>query len=240
MSENWKEDKQNKLEDFLGMHKIKEPDYSEMRVTKRDKNKISELGIYIGLYLLTYIFVLSVCGGFQYLTECQNKLSICGFNMTGFNTIIVTTSYVLTPIIAIIGFLSWKRQHNKQTISQLSKEAYELLSSQNLTAFNYSGYIHSCYDSGDIDDQIRYDLISKTNNTFDVIRLICKITNNKKLERFNENNRTSAIGVIMNCEIRMQNKEPKQNVLKLFLSDYQAYADTMRDIREELSDYILI
>lgn len=240
MSENWKKDKQKKSEDFFGIHKIKEPDYSEIRVTKRDKNKISELGIYIGLYLLTYIFVLSVCGGFQYFTECQNKLSICSFNMTGFNTIIVTTSYVLTPIVAIIGFLSWKRQHNKQTISELSKEAYESLSSQNLMTFSYSRYIHSCYDNEEEDNQIRYDLISKTNNTFDIIRLICKITNNKKLERLNENNRTSAMGVILNFDIRMQNKEPKQNALTSFLSDYQTYADNMKDIREELSDYILI
>jgi len=34
--------------------------------------------------------------------------------MTGINTIITTTAYVITPIVAIIGFISWKVQYNIQ------------------------------------------------------------------------------------------------------------------------------
>ena len=42
--------------------------------------------------------------------------------MTVINTIITTTAYVLTPIVAIIGFLSWKSQHNIKLYSDYANE----------------------------------------------------------------------------------------------------------------------
>lgn len=240
MNDNSSEDKHKSMTQFFGIPKVEEPKYSEIRVAQRQKNKVSEILIYIGLYLLAYVSVLALCGGIQYFTECQNKSLSCSFNMTGFNTIVITTSYVLTPIVAIIGFLSWKRQHNKQTISQLSKEAYELLSSQNLIAFNYLKYMDSFYKGDDVDNQIRHDLITSANNTFDLIRLICKITNNTKLELLNEQNRTAVIAIVLNFDLRFKDGMPKDKAGKEFYSEYQFYSDLMKQIREELSDYILI
>ena len=159
--------------------------------------------------------------------------------MTGFNAIIITTSYVLTPIVAIIGFLSWKKQHNKQTISQLSKNAYDLLSSQNLIAFRFIGYIPNSYEDG-ANDQIMHDLRDVTNNTFDLIRLICKITNNIELEHLNEQNRTNITAIVVNIDRRFNDGVLKENATQSFYADYQTYVDTMKKIREELSDYILI
>jgi hypothetical protein len=69
---------------------------------------------YIGYYLLVYLIVLSVIGFFQYMAICQGKSLVCAFSMNGINTIITTTSYVLTPIVAIIGFINWKVQYNIQ------------------------------------------------------------------------------------------------------------------------------
>ncbi|MCE6007561.1 hypothetical protein [Acinetobacter soli] len=240
MNENTPEDDHKSTTLFFGIPKVEEPKYSEIRVAQRQKNKISEIFIYIGLYLLAYVFILAVCGGFQYFTECQNRSFTCSFDVTSFNTIITTTSYVLTPIVAIIGFLSWKRQHNKQTISQLSKEAYEYLSSQNLIAFNYSKYISSSYIGEVVNDQIRSDLINTTNKTFDLIRLICKITNNTKLETLNEQNRTAITALVINFDMRFEDGAQEDDSRRKFNSDYQVYADFMKQIREELSDYILI
>ncbi|MEG0359886.1 MAG: hypothetical protein RR598_11525 [Anaerorhabdus sp.] len=240
MNENSSEDKHKNVIDFFDILKTEEPKYSEIRIALRQKNKLSEILIYIGLYLLAYVFVLALCGGIQYFTECQNKSLSCSFNMTGFNTIIITTSYVLTPIVAIIGFLSWKRQHNKQTISQLSKEAYELLSTQNLFAFNYIRFIHSSYKSDDSNNQMRHDLIMSAHNTFDVIRLICKITNNNKLELLNESNRTSVMAIAINFDLRFKENVSKDKARIEFYSEYQSYVNLMKQIREELSDYILI
>ncbi|WP_151956117.1 hypothetical protein [Acinetobacter guillouiae] len=240
MNENSSEDKLDNLTQFFGIPKVEEPKYSEIRVAQRQKNKVSEILIYIGLYLLAYVFVLALCGGIQYFTECQNKSLSCSFDMTGFNTIVITTSYVLTPIVAIIGFLSWKRQHNKQTISQLSKEAYELLSSQNLLAFYYISYICESYKVDDVNNQIRHDLITRTNNTFDLIRLICKITNNTKLELLSEQSRTAVMAIVLNFDLRFREGMPEDKARIEFYSEYELYSDLMKQIREELSDYILI
>ena len=77
---------------------------------------------YVGYYLLVYLIVLTFCGFFQYMSVCQGKSLVCAFSMKGMNTIITTTAYVLTPIVAIIGFLNWKRQHNKLVLADEAKK----------------------------------------------------------------------------------------------------------------------
>lgn len=71
---------------------------------------MKEIEKYIGYYLLVYLVVLAFCGFFQYMYECQGQALSCALSKDGFNTIITTTAYVLTPIVAIIGFTSWKKQ----------------------------------------------------------------------------------------------------------------------------------
>ncbi|MBE2165402.1 hypothetical protein IIQ44_03660 [Acinetobacter oleivorans] len=74
------------------------------------KNSMKEIEKYVGYYFLAYIYVLILCGFFQYFTVCQGKSLACNFSITGINQIITTTATVITPIIAIIGFLSWRNQ----------------------------------------------------------------------------------------------------------------------------------
>ncbi len=66
----------------------------------------------IGLYLIAYLIVLIVCGVFQFFVNCHAEYSICLFETDNLNAIITTTSYVLTPLIAIIGFQSWREAEN--------------------------------------------------------------------------------------------------------------------------------
>ena len=80
---------------------------------------MKEIEKYIGYYLLVYLVVLFVCGFFQYMAVCQGKTLECTFSMNGINTIITTTAYVLTPIIAIIGFLSWRNQETYRKSQEL-------------------------------------------------------------------------------------------------------------------------
>ncbi|ENX06246.1 hypothetical protein [Acinetobacter courvalinii] len=83
---------------------------------------MKEIEKYVGFYLLVYICVLIICGFFQYFTVCQGKSLQCNFSMGGINSIITTTAYVITPLIAIIGFSSWKKQYNLETRSNKAKE----------------------------------------------------------------------------------------------------------------------
>lgn len=60
------------------------------------------------------------------MAVCQGKSLECSFSMNGINTIITTTAYVLTPIVAIIGFLSWKNQHNTKMYSDYANEVLKI------------------------------------------------------------------------------------------------------------------
>ncbi|MDC4629455.1 hypothetical protein OHV72_07715 [Acinetobacter baumannii] len=80
---------------------------------------MKEIEKYAGYYLLVYICVLVVCGFFQYMVVCQGKSLECNFSMNGINTIITTTAYVITPLVAIIGFLSWRNQETYKKSQEL-------------------------------------------------------------------------------------------------------------------------
>ncbi len=83
------------------------------------KNNMKEIEKYVGYYFLAYISVLIICGFFQYFTECQGKSLACNFSFDGINKIITTTANVITPIIAIIGFLSWRNQETYKKSQEL-------------------------------------------------------------------------------------------------------------------------
>ena len=83
------------------------------------KKNMKEIEKYVGYYLLVYICVLIVCGFFQYMVVCQGKSLECNFSMSGINTIITTTAYVITPLVAIIGFLSWRNQETYKKSQEL-------------------------------------------------------------------------------------------------------------------------
>jgi hypothetical protein len=86
---------------------------------------------HIGNYLLVYFVVLFICGFFQYMAICQGKSLECAFSMSGINTIVTTTAYVLTPIVAIIAIISWKHQKNFQT-------GLDFLDKSSLSIFNFN------------------------------------------------------------------------------------------------------
>lgn len=62
------------------------------------------------IYLSAYLVVLVLWGLFDYTKLCGKDFSICFLNSERLNTIITTTSYVLAPMVAIVGFQSWRHQ----------------------------------------------------------------------------------------------------------------------------------
>lgn len=86
------------------------------------KNNMKEIEKYVGYYFLAYIGVLMLCGFFQYFTVCQGKSLACNFNITGIKEIITTTATVITPVIAIIGFLSWRNQETYKKSQELIEQ----------------------------------------------------------------------------------------------------------------------
>lgn len=126
---------------------------------------MKEIEKYVGYYLLVYICVLIICGFFQYFAVCQGKSLECNFSMIGINTIITTTAYVVTPIVAMIGFISWKSQHNIKLHSSYAQEVlknYEHVFDLILSFNNIHKYTESKILSLDLNPQLTIDEKSKT------------------------------------------------------------------------------
>lgn len=136
---------------------------------------------YIGYYLLVYVAVLAICGFFQYLAICQGKSLECNFSLNGINTILTTTSYVLTPIIAIIGFHSWRNQEAYKKsqdllnsiidkVRELSKTWHLSREEDSLGRFQAYCVNDSCLTSEDLDhlEQAKFER-AKINNIFIVL-----------------------------------------------------------------------
>ncbi|WP_252362246.1 hypothetical protein [Acinetobacter cumulans] len=142
---------------------------------------------YIGYYLLVYLVVLGFYGFFQYMYECQGQSLSCAFSKDGFNTIITTTAYVVTPIVAIIGFLSWKNQFNSQTISKLSFQAINLLNTNLNKKINLLYWIIDRKDKLDeLDsskdfDHMEYEIKENTKHIYALISDLSRITTNDNL-----------------------------------------------------------
>lgn len=99
---------------------------------------MKEIEKYIGYYLLVYLVVLGICGFFQYMLVCQGKSFLCAVTSKGVLDILTVTAYVLTPIMAIIGFQSWKAQKQYDLEKQLSVEILENINE--IRTFLHSNY----------------------------------------------------------------------------------------------------
>lgn len=65
---------------------------------------------YIWYYLSVYIFVLIVYASFDYFISCSGNSLECKVDWSNVKDILQTTAYMLTPIVAIIGFYAWKEE----------------------------------------------------------------------------------------------------------------------------------
>lgn len=75
---------------------------------------------YVWYYIFIYIFVLSIFAFFQYIAVCNGESLNCKVYWSDVKDILQTTAYIVTPVIAIVAFISWKDQHNKKVYSEFS------------------------------------------------------------------------------------------------------------------------
>lgn len=78
---------------------------------------------YISFYLLVYVGILAIYVIFQYCSQNQNLTSAFSFNKI--ISIITVTATVLTPIIAIIGFKSWRHQETYKRSQEIIESAID-------------------------------------------------------------------------------------------------------------------
>jgi len=75
---------------------------------------------YVWYYISIYIFVLGIFAFFQYIAICNGESLNCKVYWSDVKDILQTTAYIVTPVVAIVAFVSWKDQHNKRVYSDFS------------------------------------------------------------------------------------------------------------------------
>ena len=74
-------------------------------------------------YFSIYVLVLGVYWAFKYHGGCAADW-VCVFDEDRTISILTLTSYMLTPALAIGGFLSWKIQHNRGLLAEEAKHLF--------------------------------------------------------------------------------------------------------------------
>ncbi|QXR20883.1 hypothetical protein EGK58_013715 [Acinetobacter variabilis] len=79
---------------------------------------------YVIGYISIYVFLSVIYGIAQKYFICADIEGFnCNFNEEKFLNFLTVLSYILTPLVAIIGFISWKEQHNKQIQNEIIQTA---------------------------------------------------------------------------------------------------------------------
>lgn len=93
------------------------------------KNKSFE---YLFFYFLIYVLLVALYGLVEYVTVCKDMQGYeCNLNQNKLISFLTVVAYVLTPAVAIIGFQTWKEQHNKSIFSSNAREILVILNQLN-------------------------------------------------------------------------------------------------------------
>ncbi|MDY6457737.1 hypothetical protein SKM54_00030 [Acinetobacter faecalis] len=208
---------------------------------------MKEIEKYIGYYLLVYLVVLAFCGFFQYMYECQGQSLSCAFSKDGFNTIITTTAYVLTPIVAIIGFLNWKQQHNKLILADEAKKLLLAINNDIKLFTDISGtlrnknkkvLIQDIYDEA-LSKRIR-DLSDNITNVSSKALILYELSHDDNLNCFRYD--YSKFMHDFHCRIvnDFQNNLPIQDILAMIDFNKPAFFQNNATYKQLVRNYIIV
>lgn len=85
-----------------------------------------EVKKYIGWYLFVYVVVLLIYGVVQNLSICVNMEGFeCNISESKILAFLTVIAYILTPIVAIVGFLNWRKQYKYQNQKERFTKLFE-------------------------------------------------------------------------------------------------------------------
>lgn len=205
-----------------------------------------EIEKYVGLYLLVYVAVLAVCGFFQYMAVCQGQSLACAFDMNGMNTIITTTAYVLTPIIAIVALESWRTKHNKAVLSNEAKDAYQKL----YDIKDYFNILNKLALMGNFDnntDTLKEEIIEYLNKLqikisliSEKIKFITDLTEDNNLIDLNRSHQIKYNTTHHKMKFDLSLNQTKSLIIDTYIENVESIIDLNHLLRNELKKYILV
>ena len=169
---------------------------------------MKEIEKYVGYYLGVYVVLLAICGFFQYFYYCQGQSLMCAVTKTGIMDIVTVTAYVLTPIIAIIGFQSWKNEKQYDLEKQYSIEILESIN-EIKTFLDIKYYDLSISNLENVQKQLNeskiFNLLEKQYFISAKFKTLQKISNTNKLsDNFLKNFENDSL--LFSTAIEMKNK----------------------------------
>lgn len=208
---------------------------------------MKEIEKYVGYYLLVYLVVLGICGFFQYMSICQGKSLSCAFSMNGMDTIITTTAYVLTPIVAIIGFQSWKQQHNKLALADEAKKLLIAVNDDIKLFTDISGTFRSKNSTASIQEIYDENLSARIHKLSENITnvsskalILYELTNDDELNSFRHE--YSEFMHDLHCQIvkDFENNQSIENILQILDFNKYSFLRNNKLFKQLIRSYIIV
>ena len=121
-------------------------------------------------YFFIYVLVLGVYWAFKYAGGCAADWA-CVLDEDRIIGILTLTSYMLTPALAIGGFISWKIQHNRGLLAEEAKHIFLAVNNdlKNLNQMEYLLEHHNLKtDISDLSEQIQQTYQNLRNGNLDI------------------------------------------------------------------------
>ena len=137
-------------------------------------------------YFFIYVLVLGVYWAFKYAGGCAADWA-CVLDEDRTIGILTLTSYMLTPALAIGGFISWKIQHNRGLLAEEAKHIFLAVNNdlKNLNQMEYLLEHHNLKtDISDLSEQIQQTYQNLRNGNLDIYAdalVLYEMSNDEKL-----------------------------------------------------------
>ena len=145
-----------------------------------------QLLLLILAYFSIYVLVLAVYWALKYTGVCAGDWT-CVLDEERILNILTITSYMLTPALAIGGFLSWKIQHNRGLLAEEAKHLFLAVNSdlKNLNQMEYLLEHHNLKtDISDLSAQIQQTYQNLRSANLDIYAdalVLYEMSNDEKL-----------------------------------------------------------
>lgn len=197
---------------------------------------------YIGYYLLVYVVLAFIYGLAQKHFVCIKIDGYeCNFNETKFIGFLTIIAYIITPIVAIFGFFSWKDQHNQNIDSKYYDQALERFKKISTTVRKFKTLYEEC------------NYISINGRDIDILYFQEKYKDNKNelllnldifhselifLQNLNQDiTEKSKIESIFNNYIQeSKTKLDEKDIIHNFYNSYTDYEEFEEDLRKSSED----
>lgn len=188
--------------------------------------------ISIGTVAINYFW-----GGSPFLTLANDNTTIKDY-MGLYISMLGVVATIFATFVVIYAYDQWKEQHNKSTISNLSKDIHSSINELNLIIYNFRSHLR---EPSDIHSFLS-DFSNKSFNLRDQLNLMSCLANSHELKSLNESSQIKITSIVIESQALLASgKGITDTELNNFF--YPKYAEIYQyflEIKEILRKYIIV